>query len=55
MAESIGKGLRETARAYNVPVETLRRHVTGAVSIDCQPGPPTVFTMAIESIIILIT
>ena len=28
-----GKGLREAARLYNVPVETLRRRVTGAVDI----------------------
>ena len=34
--------LRETARLYNVPIETLRRRVTGAVSMDCRPGPPTV-------------
>ena len=37
-----GKGLREAARLYNVPVETLRRRVNGSVSIDCKPGPPTV-------------
>ena len=39
-----GKPLRETARLYNVPIETLRRKVTGAVSMDCRPGPPTVLT-----------
>ena len=39
-----GKGLREAARLYNVPVETLRRRVTGAVDIVCRPGPPTVLT-----------
>ena len=39
-----GLGLREAARQYNVPVETLRRRVTGAVSTDCRPGPPTVLT-----------
>ena len=39
-----GGGLREAARTYNVPVETLRRRVTGAVSIDCRPGPETVLT-----------
>ena len=39
-----GKGLREASRMYNVPVETLRRRVTGAVEIECKPGPPTVLT-----------
>lgn len=39
-----GKGLREASRLYNVPVETLRRRVTGAVDIVCRPGPPTVLT-----------
>ena len=39
-----GKGLREAARLYNVPVETLRRRVTGVVDIVCRPGPPTVLT-----------
>ena len=34
--------LRKAARAYNIPVETLRRCVAGTVSIDCKPGPPTV-------------
>ena len=34
--------LREAARAYNVPVETLRRRVAGIVSLYCRPGPPTV-------------
>lgn len=36
-----GKGLREAARLYNVPVESLRRRVLGTVSVDCQPGSPT--------------
>ena len=44
-----GKGLRETARLYNVPVETLRRRVTGSVSLECRPGPPTVLTGEEES------
>ena len=34
-----GKGFREASRLYNVPVETLRRRVTGAVEIVCRPGP----------------
>ena len=39
-----GKGLRATARLYNVPVETLRRRVTGSVALECSPGQPTVLT-----------
>ena len=42
-------GLREAARQYNVPVETLRRRVTGAVSTDCRPGPTTVLTSEEET------
>ena len=38
---SEGKGLKEAARLYNAPVETLRR-VTDKVDNDCHPGPPTV-------------
>ena len=30
-----GKGLRAASRLYNVPVETLRRRVTGAVQVGC--------------------
>uniref|UniRef100_A0A1X7SKR4 HTH CENPB-type domain-containing protein n=3 Tax=Amphimedon queenslandica TaxID=400682 RepID=A0A1X7SKR4_AMPQE len=39
-----GKGLRESARLYNVPVETLRRRTNGTVSVDCKPGPATVLS-----------
>jgi hypothetical protein len=39
-----GLGLRVAARQCNVPVETLRRRVVGAVGVDCKPGPPTVLT-----------
>ena len=39
-----GKGLREAARLYNVPIETLRRRVNGSVKFGCKPGPPTVLT-----------
>ena len=39
-----GKGLRETSRLYNVPVETLRRRVTGQVEPGCKPGPATILT-----------
>ena len=38
------KGLREAARLYNIPVETLRRHVAGMVKDGCKPGPGTVLT-----------
>lgn len=43
-----GKKLRETARMYNVPVETLRR-VNGTVPLECRPGPPTVLTTEEEA------
>ena len=49
---SEGKGLREAARLYNVPVETLRRRVTGKVDIDCCPGTPTVLTKEEEETIV---
>ena len=39
-----GKKLREAARLYNVPVETLRRRVNGTVKIECKPGLPTILT-----------
>ena len=39
-----GNSLRQAARLYNVPVETLRRRVNGAVSVDCKPGPSTILT-----------
>ena len=38
------KGLREAARMYNIPVETLRRHANGSVEAGCKPGPSTVLT-----------
>jgi len=44
-----GMGLREAARLFNVPVETLRRRVNGTVSVDCRPGPHTVLTSEEES------
>ena len=37
-----GMGLRESARLYNVPVESLRRRVVSSVDLDCKSGPPTV-------------
>ena len=39
-----GYGLREAARLHNVPIETLRRRVTGSVKLDGKPGPTTVLT-----------
>ena len=39
-----GKGLRETSRIYNVPVEMLRRRVNGSVELGCRPGPATILT-----------
>jgi hypothetical protein len=41
--------LREAARLYDVPIETLRRRVIGAVKVDCRPGPNTILTTAEES------
>ena len=39
-----GMPLREAARLYNVPVETLRQRTTGKVALDCRPGPATVLS-----------
>ena len=39
-----GNGHREASRLYNIPVETLRRRVTGTVDLSCKPGPSTVLT-----------
>ena len=39
-----GMGVREAARLYNLPYETLRRRVNHVVSVECRPGPPTVLT-----------
>ena len=44
-----GMGLREASRLYNVPVETLRRRVTGAVDLGCRPGPFTILTVEEET------
>ena len=46
-----GEGLREAAKLYNVPVETLRRRVNGKVDIDWCPGPPTVLTKKEKTIV----
>ena len=39
-----GKGLRETARLYNLSVEILRRWVIGSVELNCRLGPSTELT-----------
>ena len=38
------KGLREAARLYNIPVQTLRRRTDGRVETGCRPGPSTILT-----------
>lgn len=42
-------GLREAARNYNVPIETLRRRTTSLVNLDCRPGPPMILTSEEEA------
>jgi len=39
-----GMGIREAARLYNIPFETLRRRTNNDVSMSCRSGPPTVLT-----------
>ena len=39
-----GKGLREAARIYNVPVETRRRQVIGVTLLDAKSGRDTILT-----------
>ena len=39
-----GMGLRQAARVYNVPVETLKRRGNGTVPLGCHPGPHTVLS-----------
>ena len=36
--------LREASRLYNIPFETLRRHVNGSVEPGCKPGSGTILT-----------
>ena len=38
------KAVREAARIYKLPFETLRRRVTGSVEAGCKPGPGTILT-----------
>ena len=39
-----GMSVREAARLYNLPFETLRRRVVEKVGLECRPGPSTVLT-----------
>lgn len=39
-----GMGIRQAAKLYNVPFETLRHRAKNEVSLDCRSGPPTVLT-----------
>ena len=39
-----GMSVREAAKLYNLPYETLRRRVIEKVDLECRPGPPTVLT-----------
>ena len=39
-----GMSVREAARLYNLPYETLRRRVVEKVDLECRSGPPTVLT-----------
>ena len=43
-----GNGLTEASRLYNVPLETLRRRVSGTVDMQCRPGPSTILTKVEE-------
>ena len=44
-----GMNVREAARLYNLPFETLRRRVVEKVPLECRSGPPTVLTEADEN------
>ena len=39
-----GKGLRQAAREYDVPIATLKRRVDDQVAVRAKPGPSTVLT-----------
>jgi hypothetical protein len=36
--------LREASQLYNMPFETLKRHLNGSVKPGCQPGPSTLLS-----------
>ena len=46
------RGLSEAARLYNIPVETLRRHVNGSVEVGARPGPSTILTNEEEDVLV---
>ena len=46
------RGLREAARLYYIPVETLRRHVNGSVEVGARPGPATILTDEEEDMLV---
>ena len=39
-----GMGIREAARLYSIPHETLSRRMAGIVSVHCKPAPSTLLT-----------
>ena len=44
--------LREAARHYYVPVETLRHRIIGVVEMECKPGPLTVLSSEEQSLLV---
>ena len=46
------RGVREAARLYNIPVETLRRHANGSVEVGARPGPATILTDEEEDMLV---
>ena len=46
------RGLRETARLYNIPVETLRRYINSNVEVGARPGPATILTDEEEDMLV---
>ena len=46
-----GVPLREAARRFNIPIETLRRRVIGTVALDTRPGPSTVLSKEEEDLL----
>ena len=46
------RGLREAARLYKIPVQTLRRHVNGSVEVGARPRPATILTDEEEDMLV---
>ena len=46
--QNVREGMREAARLYNLPFETLRRRVVENVPLECRSGPPMVLTQLEE-------